>query len=69
MNVAAMGHAGLTGMKGKLVSKAAGPVSRKTGLDEQRVLAVVGWIFLGLWAWQTFKFARSVVRAGREEVS
>ena len=68
MNYRAMGQSGLTGFKGRLVHRAARPVADRTGIDEDKILAIVGWAFLGLWAWQTFKFARSVFRAGQEQL-
>jgi hypothetical protein len=57
MNMVAMGQVGLTGMRGRLARRAAPAIARRTPLEEERVLAIIGW---------AVKLVRSLIAAGRQ---
>ncbi len=65
MNTVAMGKAGLTGVKGKVAQRVAGPVAERTRLSRDQVEALLGAAFLALSLWQFLRVARRVVAAGR----
>ena len=65
VNLTAMGQVGLKGMRGRIARKAAPAISRRTPLDEDQVLAILGWALLGLYAFGTVKLVRSLIEAGR----
>ncbi len=67
MDVTAMGRAGLTGWRAKVVPRVAEPVSSAVPLSAEQVEALIGGIFLLLSAWQFYKLFRRVWRAGRGE--
>jgi len=65
MNINAMGQVGLTGVRGRAIRRAAPAIAQRTPLEEDQVLAIVGWVLIGLYAWGTFRLIRSLIEAGR----
>jgi hypothetical protein len=65
MDLQAMGRVGLTGVKGKMGRRVAGAVAKRTGIDEDRLAAILGGALLALWCYQTLKTVRAVVEAAR----
>ncbi|CAN5331295.1 hypothetical protein BH20ACT24_BH20ACT24_21030 [soil metagenome] len=67
MNVKEMGKAGLTGWRGRVGERVAGPVSEHTPFGRDQILAVIGAVFLALSIYSFVKTMRRVVQAGRGE--
>lgn len=65
MDLAAMGRAGMSGWQEKVGERLARPVADKTGVEEDRVIAIIGALFLALSIYQFVVLMRKVVRAGR----
>jgi hypothetical protein len=61
----AVGHVGLTGLRGKVAQRVSGPVARRTSLTREQVEAVIGGVFLLVTLVQVFGLLRRVVRAAR----
>jgi hypothetical protein len=61
----AVGHVGLTGLRGKMAQRVSGPVARKTSLSRDEVEAVIGGIFLLVTFIQIFALLRRITRAVR----
>jgi predicted metal-binding membrane protein len=65
MDVAAVGRVGLTGIKGKAGRGVAHAVASRTNVDEELLAAVLGGVFLALWAYTAVKTIRAIVAAAR----
>jgi hypothetical protein len=65
VDLVAMGQVGLTGMRGRIARRAAPAIATRTPLEEDKVLALIGWALLALYAWGTVKLVRSLIAAGR----
>ena len=66
MNVAAMGRVGLKGRRAKMGSRVAPAIARHTPLEEEQVLTLIGWAFLALYFYQTYKFIQRLAEAARK---
>ena len=66
MNVAAMGKVGLKGWRSKLSQRIAPAIAERTPLDEEQIVTLIGWAFIGLYFWQTMKFVQRLMEAARE---
>ena len=67
MDLQAMGRAGLTGWRGGIAQKLAGPIARRTGLDRDQVLAIFGGVLLLLTIYHFWRGMARILRAGRGE--
>jgi hypothetical protein len=61
----AVGHVGLTGLRGKVAQRVSGPVARKTSLSREQVEALIGGIFLLVTFIQMFGLLRRIAKAAR----
>jgi hypothetical protein len=67
MDLHAMGRAGLTGVPGKVGRRAARAVSKRSGLDEEQVAAIIGGLLLAFWLYRTTKTFMAIIKAGQGE--
>ena len=65
MDVRAMGRESMSGLKGKVGYRVAGPLARRTGWDEEIIGAMLGWALLAFSLYKTVKLLVKVVMAGR----
>jgi hypothetical protein len=66
VNVAAMGRVGLKGWRAKMGNRVAPAIARHTPLEEDHVLTLIGWAFLALYFYQTFKLIQRLAEAARK---
>lgn len=64
MKLNAIGQAGLTGWRGKVADVVAKPVSKRSGLSEDQVKALVGVAFMVLSVMYVVKAARAAAQEG-----
>jgi hypothetical protein len=56
-----VGHAGLQGWRAKVADAVAGPLSKRTPLDEDQVRTLIGGVFFALSVMYVIKTLRSAV--------
>jgi hypothetical protein len=66
MNVAAMGQVGLKGWRARMGNRVAPALARRIPLEEDQILTLIGWAFLALYFYQTFKLIQRLMEAARK---